>query len=510
MTELLRHHTELIERSAITPEVAAERGYWSATEPKQLERYFGPTQRKLVPALVIPIYDVRGELALMQLRADKPRVVKGRSRKYELPVGCRLALDVPPRVRPMLGDPSIPIVVTEGARKADSAVSAGLNAIAIPGVSAWRGRNEHGGKVALPDHELIAWNGRITYLAFDSDAMQKREVFEALKRYRTFLERLGADIRIVYLPSGEHGGKVGIDDYLAAGHDRHELLELASDELREPGVSRRSPKPAPDVKLRPTAELVHEVGTVLDRFVVLPSRAAVLTVSLYVLHTHAFQAAHATPYVVLQSAVKRSGKSRVEEVLEQLVRRPWRIAAASESALFRKIETEQPTLLLDEADAIFGRGTEANEALRGILNAGNRPGASVARVVGEGSTMSRRAARDRTVVVEQADHERARARRDHRRGHDQRRAWAARCAGAQTRRGRSLATAGVEAVSGPLLDAKGAAALLNVPPSWVLAEARAGRIPHVRLGRYVRFDADELLEWCQARGRGPRRRVAGP
>ena len=91
------------------------------------------------------------------------------------------------------------------------------------------------------------------------------------------------------------------------------------------------------------------------------------------------------------------------------------------------------------------------------------------------STMSRRAARDRTVVVEQADHERARARRDHRRGHDQRRAWAARCAGAQTRRGRSLATAGVDAVSGPLLDAKGAAELLNVPASWVLAEARADR-----------------------------------
>ncbi len=35
----------------------------------------------------------------------------------------------------------------------------------------------------------------------------------------------------------------------------------------------------------------------------------------------------------------------------------------------------------------------------------------------------------------------------------------------------------------PLLDAKGAAVLLNVPASWVLAEARADRIPHVRLGR---------------------------
>lgn len=43
-----------------------------------------------------------------------------------------------------------------------------------------------------------------------------------------------------------------------------------------------------------------------------------------------------------------------------------------------------------------------------------------------------------------------------------------------------------------LLNADQAAELLNVPPSWVLAEARADRIPHVRLGRYVRFEAQEL------------------
>lgn len=41
--------------------------------------------------------------------------------------------------------------------------------------------------------------------------------------------------------------------------------------------------------------------------------------------------------------------------------------------------------------------------------------------------------------------------------------------------------------------------------SWVLAEARAGRIPHVRLGRYVRFDPVALRAWAAARARGPRR-----
>ena len=55
----------------------------------------------------------------------------------------------------------------------------------------------------------------------------------------------------------------------------------------------------------------------------------------------------------------------------------------------------------------------------------------------------------------------------------------------------------------PLLDAKGAARLLNVPASWILAEARANRLPHIRLGRYVRFSAAELEAWCRARHQGP-------
>jgi len=47
----------------------------------------------------------------------------------------------------------------------------------------------------------------------------------------------------------------------------------------------------------------------------------------------------------------------------------------------------------------------------------------------------------------------------------------------------------------PLLDAKGAGELLGVPPSWLLAQARVGRLPHHRLGHYVRFSAEDLREW---------------
>src|SRR5271165_1673670 len=55
----------------------------------------------------------------------------------------------------------------------------------------------------------------------------------------------------------------------------------------------------------------------------------------------------------------------------------------------------------------------------------------------------------------------------------------------------------------PLLDAKAAGRLLGVPHTWLLAQARAGRIPHHRLGHYVRFDVDDLRAWLRETRSGP-------
>jgi excisionase family DNA binding protein len=55
----------------------------------------------------------------------------------------------------------------------------------------------------------------------------------------------------------------------------------------------------------------------------------------------------------------------------------------------------------------------------------------------------------------------------------------------------------------PLLDAKAAGRLLGIPHTWLLAQARAGRIPHHRLGHYVRFNADDLQHWLEQTRSGP-------
>jgi len=54
-----------------------------------------------------------------------------------------------------------------------------------------------------------------------------------------------------------------------------------------------------------------------------------------------------------------------------------------------------------------------------------------------------------------------------------------------------------------LLDATEVAELLGVPTSWVYAEARAGRLPHVRVGRYRRFRRRAVDAWIDDHERGP-------
>ena len=51
----------------------------------------------------------------------------------------------------------------------------------------------------------------------------------------------------------------------------------------------------------------------------------------------------------------------------------------------------------------------------------------------------------------------------------------------------------------PLVDAKVLAQHLGTPESWVRGEQRAGRIPYLKLGRYIRFKIREVEAALAAR-----------
>src|SRR5215211_3624607 len=235
LRHLAEQHRRRIRASAIASDIALARDYRSIIVKAELRRLGFTDAQCRVPALLIPVWSVFGEIGNYQLRADDPRIDRrGKAVKYELPRGALMLLDAHPSIREQLGDPSIPLWITEGIFKADAAISVGLCCIALLGVWNWRGTNGLGGKTALPDWESIALNGRAVYLAFDSDVMTKREVYGALVRLGAFLKSRGAHVHYVYLPSGLGGIKTGLDDYLAAGHAVDDLLTLASPELRHP------------------------------------------------------------------------------------------------------------------------------------------------------------------------------------------------------------------------------------------------------------------------------------
>jgi len=51
-----------------------------------------------------------------------------------------------------------------------------------------------------------------------------------------------------------------------------------------------------------------------------------------------------------------------------------------------------------------------------------------------------------------------------------------------------------------------AAALIRVPKSWLYDRTRTNTIPHIKLGKYLRFERDELVAWARQfrrDGRGP-------
>jgi hypothetical protein len=116
--------------------------------------------------------------------------------------------------------------------------------------------------------------------------------------------------------------------------------------------------------------LLDELVVAIKRYVVISDEQAA-AIALWVVHTHAFGAADTSPKLVAKSAAMRSGKSRLAEVLERLVARPFLVAGGIRSAaLLRVIQLHAPSLLLDEMDTLMNGNRELREALRGIMNSG--------------------------------------------------------------------------------------------------------------------------------------------
>jgi len=188
-------HTRLLVASGISPDVARARGY-----------------RSVQGALEVPVWSPRGERLGSQLRIDAP---SSRRRRYRNQSPPRV-LDVSPAGLTLALDPRRRLYVTESPRKADAAVSLGIACVAVLGVR----------ELCLDADEWarLGVKGREVCIVFDADAATNPEVMQAEGQLRAWLQASGACVRVVRLPGP---AKMGLDDYLAAGHGESDLLSLA-------------------------------------------------------------------------------------------------------------------------------------------------------------------------------------------------------------------------------------------------------------------------------------------
>jgi hypothetical protein len=123
-------------------------------------------------------------------------------------------------------------------------------------------------------------------------------------------------------------------------------------------------------------ELLDEIRAFIGRYMVLPSDEAADVLALWTLHTWSVRAAFATPYLRIVSAAADSGKTLLMEILAVVCRNGWHAVNPSTAVLYRKIDRQAPTLLLDEMDNY--PIDERRDALA-VLNSGYKRGAKVDR-----------------------------------------------------------------------------------------------------------------------------------
>lgn len=128
----------------------------------------------------------------------------------------------------VVSQPSIPVVITEGAKKAGSLLSAGYPAIALPGVnSGYRTLGE--AKELSEDLLVIAQAGREIIFAFDEDERFKTQkmVASAILETGKLFQKEGCKVSV--LSRDPKSGK-GIDDFIAS-HGEDALHQSIGDRL---------------------------------------------------------------------------------------------------------------------------------------------------------------------------------------------------------------------------------------------------------------------------------------
>jgi hypothetical protein len=244
LPHLQQQHLDDLRKSGLRPETIQAAGFRTVqgAEVNGILNWRGGAE-VLGACLYVPYLNRdRTPIGFGRVKPDVPRREPRpdgsvRQIKYEQPKDVGVRVYVPPMVWCLVDDPSRPLVVTEGEKKALAAAQLGFPCVGLGGVDCWSktracgedGRPK-GPRLLLDDWQALQLKDRTVFLAYDAER-PGTQAYENVRRAERTLalalaDQAGASVRIIRLPppSGEQK-KVGLDDYLLT-HTAEDLRVL--------------------------------------------------------------------------------------------------------------------------------------------------------------------------------------------------------------------------------------------------------------------------------------------
>jgi hypothetical protein len=207
-----------LRRSGLDDATIAEAGLYTPA-PSDLPRLLSPRLLAHVRHVLVFPYDEIGHGALWRRDDDFVRCKlfppvddgQGHTIRYYQRGGTPPRLYIPTRARMALADPTVPLLITEGEKKALKANQEGLACVAVGGLWNWQTAGR-----PIADLDRIDWYEREAVIVPESDVWTRPDLLQPVFALGKELEARGAKVAVLKLPAGPDGAKVGLDDYLCA------------------------------------------------------------------------------------------------------------------------------------------------------------------------------------------------------------------------------------------------------------------------------------------------------
>ena len=195
------------------------------------------------------------------------------------------------------------------------------------------------------------------------------------KAERKSKEKQKAFERLISLPSEQHETRLAelakrFDEDVAAIRD--DFTVFVGMESRAASTDPWNVEPWPDPV--ETRVLLQEISAKISKYIVMRPEAVTATV-LWTTMAWAQEGATHSPILAAISVEPDSGKSTLLGVLRFLVPKPFVSVEPTGPSVYRTVDREHPTLIIDEADDLFYRKSD----LRAIVNAGWSRGTKIPR-----------------------------------------------------------------------------------------------------------------------------------